>query len=47
VWSVISTDAAPGTWKGRTIDVEATPQLVQGKYLNLPIALASQIRFVK
>jgi hypothetical protein len=47
VWSAISADAAPGTWKGRTIDAEATPQIVQGKYLNLPITLASQISVVK
>jgi hypothetical protein len=47
VWTVIGANAAPATWQGRTIEVEATPQLVQGKYLNLPSALASQLSVVK
>ena len=46
-WTVLGAHAAPGTWKGKTIEVEATPELVQGRYLNLPIELASQLRVVR
>lgn len=43
VWKQLS-KTAPGTWKGKTIEVAATPQLVQQKYMNLTIAEASQLR---
>jgi hypothetical protein len=46
VWKEIAGKAAPGSWKGKTIEVQATPQLVQGKYLNLMIADPAQVRVV-
>ncbi|MCX5745129.1 MAG: CAP domain-containing protein [Proteobacteria bacterium] len=46
IWQTLARGAAPGAWIGRTLDVEATPQLVKGKYLNLAIVLASQLRAV-
>lgn len=44
VWKQLAGKAAPGAWKGKTIEVQATPQLVQQKYMNLTIAEASQLR---
>lgn len=44
VWKQLAGKAAPGTWKGRLLEVQATPQLVQGKYMNLTIAEASHLR---
>lgn len=37
---------APDSVRGAAVEVEATPQLVQNRYLNLPIATAKQLRFV-
>ena len=44
VWKQLAGKGAPATWKGKTIEVQATPQLVQQKYLNLTIAEAAQLR---
>ena len=44
VWKQLAGKAAPGSWKGKTIEVQATPQLVQSKYMNLTIAEAAQLR---
>lgn len=45
VWRALS-KAAPEAMKGTAVEVEATPQLVQNRYLNLPISTAAQLRFV-
>lgn len=36
----------PDAIRGASVEVEATPQLVQNRYLNLPIATAKHLRFV-
>lgn len=43
VWRQLAGTATPEAFTGKTVEVEATPMLVQNKYLNLPIALASQV----
>jgi hypothetical protein len=47
VWNALTRSAQPDAWKARTVEVESTPELAQGTYLNLPVALASQLRAVK
>lgn len=37
----------PKTWIGKTVEVEATPQLVMQKYLNLAITEATQLRVAR
>lgn len=44
VWKQLAGKAAPGSFKGKTLEVQATPQLVQQKYLNLTIAEQAQLR---
>lgn len=44
VWKQLAGKAAPGTWKGRMIEVQAAPQLVQQKYMNLTISEVGQLR---
>ncbi len=46
-WRELAGKAEPSSVKGKPVEVEATPRLVQNKYLNLPITLASQLRFTK
>jgi hypothetical protein len=46
VWQEIGRGAGPDTFAGKLVEVEATPQLVQNTYLNLPIATAGQLRIV-
>ena len=43
VWKALAGGAEPSTYAGKVLDVDATPELVQNKYVNLPIAAASQI----
>ncbi len=38
---------APEAWRGIAVEVDATPQLAQDKYINLPIATADQLRKVR
>ncbi len=45
VWRAITHDD-PTAWTGKVLDIEATPQLVQSKYLNVSIASAAQLRIV-
>jgi hypothetical protein len=47
IWKVLAKGAKPAAFKGRTLDVQATPQLVQGKYINLPISSARQLTFAR
>jgi hypothetical protein len=43
LWKQVAGDAKPESYGGKVLDVEATPMLVQGKYMNLPITLATQL----
>jgi hypothetical protein len=43
IWKKMTKNAKPASFKGRTLDVSATPQLVQSKYINLPISSARQL----
>jgi hypothetical protein len=43
LWKQIAKNAKPASFKGRVLDVESTPQVVQGKYINLPISSAHQL----
>ncbi|MGE5182537.1 MAG: CAP domain-containing protein [Acidobacteriota bacterium] len=45
VWKQVG--GAPSAYEGKTVEVDATPQLVDGKYLNLPIATRQQLRLVR
>jgi hypothetical protein len=45
VWHQLG--GAPAGYEGKTVEVDATPQLVDGKFLNLPIATAKQLRVVR
>lgn len=47
VWRELAHGAAPAAFQGKTVEVESAPQLVDGKYLNLPIATAQQLHVVK
>jgi uncharacterized protein YkwD len=44
VWKEIAGTATPASFKGKTIEVQAAPQLVKGTYMNLSIAEASHLR---
>ncbi|MFN0245322.1 MAG: CAP domain-containing protein [Kofleriaceae bacterium] len=46
VWTEIAGTAEPASWKGATLEVSASPQLVKGKFMNLTIADASQLRVI-
>jgi hypothetical protein len=46
IWKQIAGAAKPESFKGKTLEVQATPQLVQNKYLNLTISAAAQLRVV-
>lgn len=46
VWQALGR-GRPEAAKGAAIEVEATPVLAQGRYLNLPVSLASQLHFLK
>ncbi|MEO8700325.1 MAG: CAP domain-containing protein [Kofleriaceae bacterium] len=37
----------PERYTGKTVEVDGTPHLVQGVYVNVPITVASQLRIVK
>jgi hypothetical protein len=39
--------ADPAAYKGKTVEVETSPQLVDKKFLNLPITTATQLHVVK
>ena len=44
VWKQLAGAAKPDAFTGKQLEVEATPVFVQNKYLNLPVALATQVR---
>ena len=47
VWRQLAGSATPDSFAGRSVAVEATPVLVQSKYLNLPISEARQLTVAK
>ena len=44
VWQLLARRAKPASFKGKSVEVTATPRLAQGKYINLPIATPAQLR---
>jgi Cysteine-rich secretory protein family len=46
VWRQIAGTAEPGSFKGKTVEVETTPQVAGGKYVNMKITAATQLRVV-
>jgi hypothetical protein len=36
----------PDAFVGRTVEVDGTPHLYQGTYINIPITVAGQLRIV-
>ncbi len=44
VWGELG--GKPDPFVGRTIEVDGTPQLFRGKYINIPITVAGQLRIV-
>jgi hypothetical protein len=46
VWRQIAGSAEPGSFKGKTVEVETTPQVAGGKYVNMKITAATQLRVV-
>jgi hypothetical protein len=47
IWKQLAGNAAPTSWKGVAVEVDATPQLAQDKFINLPIAMPEQLRKVR
>ena len=45
VWKQLH--ASPAAYEGKIVEVQTTPQLVDHKFLNLPIVTAKQLRVVK
>jgi hypothetical protein len=43
-WRELAGRADPMRWVGRTVEVQATPQLVRGSFINLAISVADQLR---
>ena len=46
VWRQIAGTAEPGSFKGKIIEVQTTPQVAGGKYVNMRISAATQLRVV-
>ena len=46
VWRQIAGTAGPGSFKGKVIEVQTTPQVAGGKYINMRISAATQLRVV-
>ena len=44
VWRQIAGTADPGSFKGKIIEVQTTPQIAGGKYVNMRISAATQLR---
>ena len=44
VWRQIAGTADPGSFKGKVIEVQTTPQIAGGKYVNMRISAATQLR---
>jgi hypothetical protein len=46
VWRQIAGTADPGSFKGKVIEVQTTPQVAGGKYVNMRISAATQLRVI-
>jgi hypothetical protein len=46
VWRQIAGIAEPGSFKGKVIEVQTTPQVAGGKYVHMRISAATQLRVV-
>jgi hypothetical protein len=46
VWRQIAGTAEPRSFKGKTVEVQSTPQVAGGKYVNMRISAATQLRVV-
>ena len=46
VWRQIAGSAEPKSFKGKIIEVQTTPQVAGGKYVNMRISAAAQLRVV-
>ena len=46
VWRQIARTAEPGSFKGKIIEVQTTPQVVGGNYVNMRISAATQLRVI-
>jgi hypothetical protein len=46
VWRQIAGTADPGSFRGKVIEVQTTPQVAGGKYVNMRISAAPQLRVV-
>ena len=46
VWRQIAGTADPGSFKGKIIEVQTTPQVAGGKFVNMRISAAPQLRVV-
>jgi Cysteine-rich secretory protein family len=46
VWRQIAGTAKPGSFKGKIIEVQTMPQVAGGKYVNMRISAATQLRIV-
>ena len=46
VWRQIAGAAEPESFKGKIIEVQTTPQVVKGNYVNMTISAATQLRVV-
>jgi hypothetical protein len=44
VWRQIAGAAEPGSFKGKVIEVQTAPQVAGGKYVNMRISAATQLR---
>ncbi len=45
VWSELG--GRSDSFLGRTVEVDGTPQLFQGAYIDIPITVAGQLRIVQ
>jgi hypothetical protein len=46
VWRQIAGTAEPKSFKGKIIEVQTTPKVVRGNYINMTISAATQLRVV-
>ena len=46
VWRQIAGIAEPRSFKGKIIEVQTTPQVVGGNYVNMRISAATQLRVI-
>ena len=46
IWQQLGNGAAPVAWRGASVEVQSLPRLDHGKYINLPIGDAAQLRVI-